>query len=823
MRDAYPVTHPPPYPPPPLPRRYPRRFPLKRQCGRIDLLSEPEPAFLTNSTFHHVGDRGIYWKRTGSVHVQGFAFVSNAGFDIRMFHLEVPPTVAWIPHVQDALFICDPRGGQYCPPTKQAAVHMPANEDLYIDGAAFVNFGPAVRPLVTCNECDDPGANPTNGGFTTRTSRLEFSGTDRFVDFAPPMKEIVWDLDGSLTSRGPNSYVVPPWGWNDFPDVCAPGGYPFDGAQLCGPGVEVRKVQVQAPLTKATDYLPLALAATGGAGRGNVSFRVGTDWTGWSFPVVTRRGAYNVSWVGWTGDWVQLKLRYSEREYTPPGADEWTALQLRHAGVRYRNRVRYQGRERAGRPAPLDPLTYSHGTGVMTSPDNRTWAVPLSGRDVGLPAGTSPFDTFTLEVTSVLCPPEGCLPPAPPPSFGNFSLWSAPGTWPAGRLPSDGEDVVIPANLSVLLDLAASPALRTVTVYGALALYDDGVSTTPRTLSVENLVVLGQLTVGTRDAPFRAPGGAEIVFRGDYTGAPVRVDENLALGSKVLAVLGTVSMVAPRPNVTWTKLAATAEAGATTVTLVSPVAPEWRVGDAIALGATSYEHTETENATIASISEDGRTLTLAAPLQFRHFAGRVSNTSASGAPVTLAAPVGRLTRPLRLRGALASADDDYGFHVVVATTTIGVTAAGTRVARDGRLELVGVELASCGQPTAGFPCVRAQYGGFPLSPESSPATNPVNVLDGVSLSNTLATGLEAVVAKHVVLTNSVLHRGSPYCVDLDERSGNATVVGNLLLGSVRRPPVPSAFVWFRPQSALYALAPLRAATGNVVSGAYDAA
>ena len=74
-------------------RIYPVWHPLKKQCGRTDLLSDPEPAMLYNSTFHHVSSRGIFWKRSGSIHMNGFAFVENALYDVRVFFLDVPPQV----------------------------------------------------------------------------------------------------------------------------------------------------------------------------------------------------------------------------------------------------------------------------------------------------------------------------------------------------------------------------------------------------------------------------------------------------------------------------------------------------------------------------------------------------------------------------------------------------------------------------------------------------------------------------------------------------------------------------------------------------------
>ncbi len=70
---------------------------------------------------------------------------------------------------------------------------------------------------------------------------------------------------------------------------------------------------------------------------------------------------------------------------------------------------------------------------------------------------------------------------------------------------------------------------------------------------------------------------------------------------------------------TWTFLAATADAGATTITVQDDVS-DWRVGDEIMLPSTNHRHSmnENEKAKIANIDPDGVTITLEEPLQYKH-------------------------------------------------------------------------------------------------------------------------------------------------------------------------------------------------------------
>lgn len=789
-------------------RIYPFWSPQSVDCGRTDLQGVAAPAFLYNSTFHHISNRGIFWKRTGSVHLVGFAFVENSGYDVRMFHLVVPPAVAWLPHLQDTLFVCNLRSGRDCPAGKDAAIHTPANEDLLVSGATFVNYG-NVPGMRTCNECDDPGSVPSQGAFTIRTARLAFSDSDAYVRFGAPYKDIMWDLDGTLTSRGANTYVVPRFAFNAWAE-CAVGGAEHDRGHVCSSDVEVRRLHLQSPSQRALDYLSLNISSD--AGVDAVRFRPAGEWSGWAVPLVTRRAtAYNLSFgPNFLGDWTDLRLRLSEPEYTSPGVStEWLTVRLAGPTQRYATRVTYAGVARPGVPAPLDPLRHPHGTGVMTpGGGNRSWELLLSAR--GQAQQANPFETSLLSAVAVFCPPEGCNPP-PPVNYGNFSLWSDAATWPSGRVPQAGDNVVIPGNVSVLLDIAAPPPLGVVTVFGGLTFLDAG--GVARTLTLASLVVYGTLTIGTRASPYA--GDASIVFLGDYSGTPVRVDANLNLGNKVMAVLGTVSMVAPAGAASWGRLAATASAGATNVTLVN--ATGWAAGDEIALGSTGYEANETETATVTGVV-GGRLLTLAAPLRFTHYAGP-AGLGAVGASITLAGAVGRLSRRLRLIAPNASATDDYGFSLHIAST-----AAGSGTPRAGSVDMRGVQLRGCGKPVTGAACVRVQYGGWPLAPGPA-ASNPVNVFEAVAMADVYHYGVEAVSARHVTVAGSVLMGGSPNLLDFDEASGNATVVGNLLLGPGPRPERYTAgtLVWFRPASAVYMLGRPRALARNVVAGAYDAA
>ena len=68
----------------------------------------------------------------------------------------------------------------------------------------------------------------------------------------------------------------------------------------------------------------------------------------------------------------------------------------------------------------------------------------------------------------------------------------------------------------------------------------------------------------------------------------------------------------------WTRLGATANAGANQIVLESPV--DWVVGDQIVIATTGHRHSQRQNEirNITTISADNLTLTLDEALEYKH-------------------------------------------------------------------------------------------------------------------------------------------------------------------------------------------------------------
>lgn len=95
----------------------------------------------------------------------------------------------------------------------------PRTEFFTVDGVAFYNFDFAGSAAVgTCSHCFHPAATDS-GGRTLITNNLliDDATVPRRILFQEPFREIIKDLDGSLTGLGPNS-----WATLDYPHVHQP-------------------------------------------------------------------------------------------------------------------------------------------------------------------------------------------------------------------------------------------------------------------------------------------------------------------------------------------------------------------------------------------------------------------------------------------------------------------------------------------------------------------------------------------------------------------------------------------------------------------------
>ncbi len=250
--------------------------------------------------------------------------------------------------------------------------------------------------------------------------------------------------------------------------------------------------------------------------------------------------------------------------------------------------------------------------------------------------------------------------PTAPPVTG-LQSWSDSSTW-GGQLPKENADVVIPAGKKVLLNTDV-PKLKSLTINGELHFADRNT-----VLSSESIIVYGKLFVGTKDKPLNS----DVVISLQGNTAPVtRTIGMHNIGSNVLAAAngGQIEIHGKDSGRMFTKLSETVLAGSKTIKLMEPVT--WKTGDKIVLSSTSVNFREYDEATIASVSSDGKTIGLVDPLKYRHNSVVTSFTQGSETrSIAERGDVGLLTKNIKITGPSNATTTRFSGHTIILNDSI---------------------------------------------------------------------------------------------------------------------------------------------------------
>ncbi|MBK9250519.1 MAG: G8 domain-containing protein [Proteobacteria bacterium] len=161
------------------------------------------------------------------------------------------------------------------------------------------------------------------------------------------------------------------------------------------------------------------------------------------------------------------------------------------------------------------------------------------------------------------------------PRLAKATKWSEPRTWPNRKVPAAGDKVVIEVGKSVILDVSP-PALNGVTINGKLSFADNA----DVELTTEWVMIHGELEIGTEAKPHTRKATITLTDT-------VKEEEMMGMGDRgIMLAGGTLNLHGDRTH-TWTKLAATAAAGATSIQVLNSAG--WRVGDEIILASTDFD------------------------------------------------------------------------------------------------------------------------------------------------------------------------------------------------------------------------------------------
>ena len=240
-------------------------------------------------------------------------------------------------------------------------------------------------------------------------------------------------------------------------------------------------------------------------------------------------------------------------------------------------------------------------------------------------------------------------------SGGAFINWSSTSTWLGGALPGALDEVLIPANSFVNLDM--STTVKDVSIHGRLRVISPG----PINLSTDWMMVHdGLFRVGDAANPYT--GKFTLTLEGDDLTFDIP-DHDVTDNNAFLMVMGTGQLeLHGAPKSKWTTLGQTATAGSSTITLAT-TPTGWAVGDEIVITSTVLTMDQAEVRKIMAIN--GATLTLDSGLSFSHY-GMLQTYSNGVRTWNLdeRAEVGNLTRNILIQGDAGFGSDGIGGNMM---------------------------------------------------------------------------------------------------------------------------------------------------------------
>jgi len=243
----------------------------------------------------------------------------------------------------------------------------------------------------------------------------------------------------------------------------------------------------------------------------------------------------------------------------------------------------------------------------------------------------------------------------------NPTNWSDPATWPNRKVPVAGDKVTIGRDKNVVLDVSPA-ALGGLSIDGKLSFSNNA----DLELTTEWIMLHGELEIGTEASPHTRK--ATITLTDNVKGEDVMA----GMGDRgIMLSGGTLNLHGDRTN-TWTKLAATAAAGATSIQVLN--AAGWRVGDEIVLASTDYDPRQAERRTISAIS--GNNITLDQKLNYMHFGKITFEVDERG-------EVGLLTRNIKIQASADAEQSFFGGHIM-AMPSSKVYVSGVELNRMGQ-------------------------------------------------------------------------------------------------------------------------------------------
>ncbi|KAM3144741.1 hypothetical protein pb186bvf_003050 [Paramecium bursaria] len=639
------------------------------------------------------------------------------------------------------------------------ALIVPRTNGFTAKNIAAYNFPANSVILQSCSQCEFKDI-AVVGGKNTNFSNIAIHNSNdaNLIEWNNFQREIFWDLDGSITQITGGAYIIPnKVHLTGIPECTPQLNAKYDNSLVCPINqVQVRDVlfnnpspvgtfegvpfkfyrllssQLQSNLDPALKDADFTIEKGYKIMSGDIDFSYAT-------PFITGH-YYHVHLSNGGADFKSISL-FASPYFLP--TDKGIVLRFNYTTYRetydvWKNEGGKQTKSYLSIAAIPDPLTCNQGDWYHDL-TNKFFYVCLSGK------GKS-FSEF-INIFSITCR-LNCAPSVPvtvDPKDVVAKLWSDPATWPSGKLPQAGENVVIDAKYQVILDVNPPP-LGNLTVYGQL-IFDDNRASSKLEANLI-WVYSGSILAGSPEKPFN--GNLTIQINGGVSDPVQIIDDFVEPSSKMWAITNNTELYGIVPRTTWTRLVSYASAGTSTIVVDSSL--DWNVGDQIVISPSGSDPIQYETRLITSILDN--TIKLNAPLLYDHFGAPTETIINSIGVLDMRSSVGHLTRNIKIQAGPDSTN--LGFRILVYQFDDTII----NLPRRGRAVFSGVEFINGGQ-------INTDNGAVDIQNLNYKPFDQPTVITGCSFHDSQGMFINAQASQNISVTNNVFFNGQRALVQMN--------------------------------------------------------
>ncbi|CDW80878.1 ipt tig domain containing protein [Stylonychia lemnae] len=567
----------------------------------------------------------------------------------------------------------------------------PRSENFTVNGAKFYNFDqPGHACFGSCSHCFFP-ASTDSGARTVTFQRIYFHSTATTkIKYQYPFRDIFFDLDGSLTGKGPHTWATPFWQHNVQPE-CEVDLAVYDGI-ICDSTVQIRRLVHYNYAPKIFDNMEMKVLKFDDnlytdkydfittrnylTDYSIVPFRPKINPVNhWAMPYVTGH-KYKIHWR-FGLDFTQMQIDLSNRWTT---SDKDIYFMYNFTDVRAKVEF-ISGESIQNNATLLNKVQNMLQTGdnvVYNDSETREIHTIFNGRNL---------TKKSLVMKGYRCI-GSCLSPISDQNNVEsiFRRWSDPSSWPNGKVPTDGENVVIEAGWNMLYDVqnSAGPILKMLQINGRLTFDNEDEKGKNLYLYAKYIFVrAGALIIGNETKQFQ--GVANIVLYGEKANEQIVYDQAIEAGNKILVNTGNISIYGLARN-KLTRLRESVYQG--DKKLLVDVGLEWKSGERIALAATTLRYLDSDYAIIENYDNSTGILTIKTGLTSYHY-GAKDSTGPTHNGIDMRGEVHLLSRNVKIQGNNSEA---WGCQIL---TSDFVEMNGA--IRSGHTYMNNVEIYNCSQ------------------------------------------------------------------------------------------------------------------------------